>query len=117
MLQEFKNLRKEKNGFRRLFFSKKYDLYIWYKEKRGTIEGFQIVYNKESTQKAFTWSKEEGYLSNIVDEGDNYPINETPILVPDGKICKSEIKMIEKEMDNVEMEIKDFVLKKINEYP
>ena len=116
MLEEFENLRQEKNGYRRLFFSKKYDLYIWYNEKNGTIIGFQIVYDKESTQKAFTWNEEDGYMNDTVDEGDNYPLSLTPILVPDGKVCKSEIKMIEKEMDNIEIEIKDFVLQKIDEF-
>jgi len=118
MLNEFKTVRQDKNGFKRFFCSEKYDLYVWYDKEGGSIVGFQILYMKDADQKAFTWVKEEGYLHNTVDGWDSSYFNETPILVPDGVFCKNLVLSdIEKEMENIEKEIKEFVLKKLIEYP
>jgi len=118
MLKEFKAVRQDNKGFKRLFCDEKYDLFVWYDKKGGSIVGFQILYMKEADQKAFTWVQEEGYLHNTVDGWDSSYFNETPILVPDGIFSKNLLLPdFENEMGNIEIEIKDFVLKKLREYP
>jgi len=57
MLKEYGNIRQEKNTFRRYFTDEEIDLYIWYKNDKKTVIGFQIIYNLkwEDNMKAFTW--------------------------------------------------------------
>jgi len=118
MLIEFEKVRQEKNCFRRLFCSKNFDLYIWYNKKGGNIIGFKIVYMNDNVQKAFTWEIERGYMNNTVEGWDSSRFNKTPILIPDGIFCKNKLIFnIEKEMDNIEKEIKELVLQKIAEFP
>ena len=116
MFEEFINLRQDKNGYRRLFFTKNMDLYIWYDKKDGEIIGFQIVYEKNNEQKAFTWKKENGFTHDTVDDGDKY-FNLTPILIPDGEVKLSYlISYLESNLEIGEADIKEIVLRKLNEY-
>jgi len=85
MLTEYDNLRQDPDGFRRLFYDKYFDLYVWYDREGGSMTGFQLVYDKVDDPHTLTWLEGEGYLHNKIDDGEaKGRIKMTPILVPDG---------------------------------
>jgi hypothetical protein len=86
MLQEYKNVSqpKETPGYRRWFSDDDMDLIVWY-SPRGVIRGFQLVYDRDGRERAFTWHVEAGMVHTAVDDGEDSPLrNDAPILVPDG---------------------------------
>ena len=57
---------------------------VYFKEDGG-IFGFQLCYDLNKNEHAFTWRKDEGFAHNLIDDGEGTPFkNMTPILVPDG---------------------------------
>ena len=70
---------------RRVFFSENLDLTVWFDE-RDDILGFELCYDKGKNERAVRWSREQGFLHQKVDDGENRPgrYKATPILVPDG---------------------------------
>ncbi len=86
MLKEYKEVRQHEEGFRRYFFDEYFDLYFWYDRRGGNPRGFQLVYDKYDDPHSLTWTREEGFRHNRVDEGEDKPgsMKMTPILVPDG---------------------------------
>ena len=42
-------------GYRRWFLNNYFDIIVWYEKKDGDIKGFQICYEKNGREKAFTW--------------------------------------------------------------
>jgi hypothetical protein len=60
------------------------ELIVWY-SPAGAIRGFQLCYDRNGHERAFTWHVEAGMVHTAVDEGDDSPLrNDSPILVPDG---------------------------------
>jgi hypothetical protein len=117
MLSEYENVRQEKKNHRRLFRDDKYNLYVWYEKKNGKILGFQIIYNLEDIQKAFTYEEDNGYYHNEVDGWDNTAYKGTPLLVQDGKFGKNEMyKIMKHELANIETDLRAYILNKILEY-
>jgi hypothetical protein len=84
MLEEFTSVRQEEGGWRRLFCSDDYYLYVWYTEDRSKVVGFQLVYSFGTEQKALTWTEDDGYHHSGVDGWDSVRFNRTPLLVSDG---------------------------------
>jgi hypothetical protein len=117
MLAEFKKVRQDINSFRRLFTDRNFDLYIWYRCVDSTeIIGFQLVYNSGMEQKALTWQKDSGFCHLRIDEGDR-GFNKTPILVKDGAFEYPDVRdRLLASIRNVDTEIRDFVVSKIDEY-
>ena len=117
MLKEFEALRQEKTGFRSLFVSSDFNLFVWYNEKHGEIIGFQLIYQLNGLDKAFNWTKEEGYNHFTIDGLDNTSYAGTPLLVSNGIFNLNTI-MDRLEMDifQIPIDIKNLVLEKLNEY-
>ena len=87
MLVEFENPRqKEKEGYRRIFSDRFFDLYVWYKDSQLTeITGFQLCYDKNSLQeKALTWRRGHGFDHRAVEDFDEPLKNNAPLLIADG---------------------------------
>jgi hypothetical protein len=118
MLTEFKRLRQDRTGYRRLFENEGYNLYVWYDRKGGAITGFQLVYFLGDEQKALTWTSDGGYSHNTVDGWDSVRFNKTPLLVMDGDFARYRI-LGELESDLLAMEpaIGRLVLEKIQDCP
>lgn len=84
MLREFKRVRQEKQGYRRLFVDEYFDLYIWYTRRWGKLLGFQLCYDKQADMHVLTWTRREGYAHSRVDDGDfGGGPKRTPVLIPD----------------------------------
>jgi hypothetical protein len=86
MLEEFKKVSQqpETPGYRRWFTDAEMELIVWY-SAAGAVRGFQLCYDRNGRERAFTWHVEAGMVHTAVDEGDDSPLrNDSPILVPDG---------------------------------
>jgi hypothetical protein len=117
MLVEFPEVRQEREGFRRLFLDDYLSLYVWYEGRGGEILGFQLTYLEELEQKAFTWTRKEGFSHDSVEGWDASRFNKTPILVQDGVFDEESMLAYAREnMKQLEDEIRDLVLGKIAEY-
>ena len=85
MLQESYVSQKEENSFRRWFQDEYFDLIVWYDPAKTLILGFQLCYDKNRNEHAFTWHKDSGSNHNRIDTSrtpGSHPAS--PILVDDG---------------------------------
>ncbi len=116
-MQEFERVRQDKEGFKRLFTDDKFDLYVWYTKKHGSVTGFQLVYDKCANLKAFTWIKDKGYCHNRINGYDSNRWNLTPILVADGYFDRKSIanRFLE-HSKRIEKEIVELVFRTIMDY-
>lgn len=92
MLKEFKKVRQDRGSFRRLYTDDDFDLYVWYRRKWGSLTGFQLCYDIQTSKCVLTWNRNEGFSHNRVDEGDAAGGSDrSPILIPDGIFSPGEI--------------------------
>ncbi len=93
MLQEFSTVRQEQVGFRRLFSDEHFDLYLWFRSRRGRLTGYQLCYDKGSDYHCLTWTRDTGYRHEAVDDGESGGAGGgykgTPILVSDRAFDKA----------------------------
>ena len=121
MLSEIKNARQiEGEGFRRWFRDDELDLIVWYSsENAKQIVGFQLCYDKMTSERAFTWHPPNRYEHHAIDHGRSNVHNiMTPILVADGVFDSQRIHDIfMKRGKNLPKEIVELVEKKISTFP
>ena len=118
MLYEIKDVRQIKGeGKRRWFTSDNFDLIMWYGDD-GSIDGFQLCYDKMGKERALTWRPGDRYSHMKIDSGELWPtFNKTPILVADGVFNKKLVlAQFQKESSIVDKNIKEFVSNKIKQY-
>ena len=121
MLTEILDVKQNlKDNYRRWFTDDFFDLIVWYKNGPKSVKiGFQLCYNKNTPQeKSLTWRKNQGYMHNAVDQGENVGQNKaTPILILDGAFNKNNIsECFTKMAGNIDQEIFKYVFKKIKLY-
>ena len=86
MLEEFKRVAQqpETPGYRRWFSDAVMELIVWY-SPAGAVRGFQLCYDRDGRERAFTWHVDAGMAHTAIDGGEDSPLrNDAPILVPDG---------------------------------
>lgn len=86
MLEETRKIGQQKGveGYRRWFSDDEMDLIVWHSPS-GTIEGFELCYDKSGDEHAFTWRRGGRLTHARIDQGEYLPTdNRSPILVPDG---------------------------------
>jgi len=118
MLYESKVSQKEKNVFRRWFQDEYFDLIVWHDADNRSIVGFQLCYDKNYDEHAFTWYKLHGFQHHRIDDTrPEYSHPATPILVSDGIFPFAElIRRFTISSENVDVTIKDLVIEKLTEY-
>ncbi len=119
MLKEYKDVRQEKNSYRRYFTDAYFDLFIWYDKKEGHLIGFQLCYDKGRYSRALTWEVDKGFSHDRIDEGEDGKgvIKRTPILVPDGIFNTQRIALLFKKSSKLlENSISDLIYNKLLEY-
>ena len=86
LLTENKAVWHDSGKGRRWFSDDYFDLIFWY-DSLGTVTGFQLCYEKETNEHAFTWHREKGVSHHGIDTGEEVPTrNSSPVLVPDGNV-------------------------------
>lgn len=86
MLAEFSKVAQQRDadGTRRWFFDDEMDLIVWLAED-GTVQGFELCYDKSGRERAFVWRRGDRLRGYAVDDGESTPLrNDSPILVSGG---------------------------------
>jgi len=117
MLKEYSSTTNPAQGGRKWYSDNYFDLIVWtYPD--GSISGFQLCYDKYKAERALTWTKENGFSHERVDDGESNPSkNLTPILVPDGACPIGEIiELFLAQSAGIDPAIRSFVLDLLREY-
>lgn len=107
------------SGRRRRWFNDDFfDLWVWL-EDDGSIWGFQLCYDKSGSERAFTWTVENGHTHARIDDGETIAgRNRAPILVADGLLAVNDVALaFEQRAGAVDREVGDFVLARLDECP
>ncbi len=115
MLREFLNpIQHPDEPQRRVFDDEYFDLYVWYNEDNKII-GFQLCYDKEGRERAFTYIN-RNYKHTGIDDGESL-LSRSAVLISDGSLDKSNLLLrFEESAANIEVEIKEYIAHKIEEY-
>src|SRR5438270_13619107 len=119
MLEEFKSVAQQPKtpGYRRWFSDAVMELIVWY-SPAGDIRGFQLCYDRDGRERAFTWHVDAGMAHTAVDDGEDSPLrNDTPILVPDG-VPRTErvLEQFKERCARLEPALAELVTRKLEEY-
>jgi len=121
MLSEIENPRQNDNEKRRIFSDDYFDLYIWL-DDNDEVSGFQLCYDKNRGERAFTWQKSSEYSHLKVDDGEDTDgifngYKQKPMLVADGMFPKERVRDIfENRSANLPAEYRALIHKKITEF-
>lgn len=101
---------------RRWFADDDLDLIVWFDTR--SISGFQLCYDRRGNERALTWTRNEGYFHNRVDDGESAPTkNQTPILVADGSFdAETVTRAFRLHSKGMPTRIRKFVLNKLRGY-
>jgi len=102
---------------RRWFTDRFFDLIVWH-DGAGGVEGFQLCYDKEDTEKALTWYREKGYSHDLIESGDRIGgFKMAPILVGGGEFdAERIIGKFSEENDNLPPDLAELVLEKLQDF-
>lgn len=118
MLKEIQNPRQNLNEKRRVFTDAFFDLYVWFTDTHE-ISGFQLCYDKDKFERAFTWTADYGYTHLKVDDGEgpNAAFKMKPVLMLDGVFDgKAIAEKFKAESSLIDDDIVSFVSAKIENY-
>jgi len=118
MLREVAASQSTGEARRRWFSDDEFDLVVWFSDS-GSIEGFELCYDRSRGERALIWSSSDGYGHFRVDTGELTPLkNLTPILVAGGVLSKDRvIAGFLKVSTNLDPAIRSFVVARLHEYP
>ena len=120
MLAEIKNARQiPGEGYRRWFTDADMDLIIWYQDDSlAQISGFQLSYDKLKQEQAFTWTKQNGFQLNRIDNGEvQFGAKMSPVLVPaSGLDAARVLALFQAKSIDLESGLIDLVQGRIQEY-
>jgi hypothetical protein len=93
-------------------------LFVWF-DSEGSIERFQLTYDKPYAEKAIDWKRGRGLVHMLVDDGanqGNYP--GTPLLTMGGIFAKDRvIEYFREHAANIDSRVTAFVLQMLRELP
>lgn len=119
MLHEISNVKQKSQWqFRRWFTDNDMDLFVWF--SRQAPAGFQLSYNKQSSEKAICWENVNGFQYYSVDCGEVEPMKYkmTPLYSPDVIVDTYAVaKMFMHNSTCIEVTLADFIYAKLLEYP
>ena len=104
---------------RRWFSSTDLDLIVWFSDIKKIL-GFQFCYTGISGKYALTWSEDEGYHHNRIDEGEGRAgkAKMSPLLLPHGPFDKDKaLVQFETQCHTIDPDISKKVLQSLAAYP
>lgn len=104
---------------RRWFSSKEFDLIVWIADNQD-FTGFELCYDKFTSEHSIIWSRTGGFRHMAVDDGEQRPgrHKETPIMVPDGAFdVKRVYSSFLDASRSLPKDVADFVLQAFEQYP
>ncbi|MSQ51778.1 MAG: hypothetical protein EXR28_07805 [Betaproteobacteria bacterium] len=117
MLREITAVAQNKPGFRRRWFEGKYfDLFTW-QDAAGAYTSFQLCYDIERKERAFSWFADRGFFHDGVDDSGDLTGGQPAILTQGGKLDSGDVlPRFEREAVNISIEVRDLVIAKIREH-
>lgn len=119
-LVENKNVRQRpEEGYRRWFLNKFFDVILWYKSKDSELFGFQVCYSKNRSEKAFTWEPKLVSSHFIAKRSNHAGFGNYATSILNGHAGKIPEKVLAKlmlEQGELEHDIFDFIISKIEDY-
>jgi len=119
MLTEIRNARQvQGEGFRRWFTDDYFDLIVWYGADDSFV-GFQLCYDKQSRERALTWTFDHGFRHNRIDSGETPGhFKMTPVIVADGTFSYGEVaQRFEKASAGVDPPLAHFISEALRGFP
>ncbi len=104
---------------RRWFQSENFDLIVWLTDDQGFV-GFELCYDKLSSEHAISWSKTGGFRHMAVDDGDQRPgkYKASPVLVADGLFdAKRVYSDLLEASHTLPQEVAEYVLQTLEQHP
>ena len=118
MLREIRTEKDRDSGLRRRWFNDDVlDLIVWFNED-GSIERFQLCYDKAVAEHALSWSRLKGLSHSRVDDGEEgFTHKRSPILQVDGSFDSYRIlTLLAQRSDTVETSLIADICDKIRSY-
>ena len=119
MLNEVPNARQVAGeGVRRWFTDDYFDLIVWYGKDNRPF-GFQLCYDKQTRERALTWTPAHGFQHDRVDSGEVPGHSKmTPIIVADGAFDRDPVaERFRRSSLEIDPQIASFVLERLRSFP
>ena len=68
MMREIRSVKQDKPGFTRRWFQSDYFDLFTFQDDTGAFTGFQLCYDVERNERAFSWSAANGFFHDGVDD-------------------------------------------------
>lgn len=91
-LAEVRPVRQDAPGLRKRWFrTVGLDLFVW--SRGDSVSRLQLGYKRAGGEFCLSWSEDEGYRHEQVDDGEGHPLQykASPILLPDGEFPLAEV--------------------------
>jgi hypothetical protein len=117
MLREITRVAQNKPGFRRRWFEGKYfDLFTW-QDTAGAFTSFQLCYDVEHRERAFSWNAVHGFFHDGVSSGADLRTANPAILSGGGKLDVGEVlPRFQAEAVNIPADVRELVIGMIHEH-
>lgn len=117
MLREITAVAQTKPGFRRRWFQGSYfDLFTW-QDADGAYTSFQLCYDIEHRERAFSWQQGRGFFHDGVDDSEDLVRGQPAILTQGGKLDAGEVlPRFQSEALNLPAEVRSLIEGKIREH-
>ena len=119
MLREISIARKADGAYeRRWYEDERVDLFVWF-GSHGSIERFQLTYDKPYAEKAIDWKRGRGLVHMLVDDGASRGMHAgTPLLSMGGIFAKDRvIEYFREHAANIDARVSAFVLQILRTFP
>jgi hypothetical protein len=119
-LSENRSVRQRpEEGFRRWFLNEFFDIIVWYESSKGEPTGFQLCYNRNIDERAFTWQRgkqSSHYVSSGSDEP-RVPSIATAILHGDaGPVPEDVLSRLEADQGELDADLLDAILTRARDF-
>src|SRR5215203_5280739 len=118
MLREIPGVRQDRPDLKRRWYQDDFfDLYTWHAAD-GRLVSFQLCYDIQARERAFSWHRDYGFAHNKVDGGDGGRLGRmSPMLVAGGPFHRRFVRArFAASAGSLDAETREFVLAKMREY-
>ncbi|OGA02404.1 MAG: hypothetical protein A3H35_01190 [Betaproteobacteria bacterium RIFCSPLOWO2_02_FULL_62_17] len=117
MLREITAVAQNKPGFRRRWFEGKYfDLFTW-QDAGGAYTSFQLCYDVEHRERAFSWRAGHGFFHDGVESSEDLTRGQPAILTHGGKLdAGAVLPRFQEESCQLPAEVRELIVGKIREH-
>lgn len=117
MLREIRGVKQDRPGSTRRWFQSDYFDLFTFQDDTGAFTGFQLCYDVERNERAFSWSAANGFFHDGVDDAAVPQSQASAILLPEGRLDSGTVvPRFTREAVEIAPEVRELVHVKIREY-